>query len=440
MGAVTAARILCIMGSGETAPTMAPVHRELIERVGGDGARAALIDTPFGFQENADELVAKAQEYFQRSIVHPLALASLRRAETASEVEKEAAYSRIHEADYVFSGPGSPSYTLRQWRGTEIPRLLAAKLERGGCVTLASAAAITLGVVSVPVYEIYKVGEPVHWLDGLDLLGAAGISAAVITHWDNAEGGTHDTRFCYMGETRLIQLEALLPEGAAILGVDEHTALILDLGAERVEVRGRGRAVVRRKGVETALPAGSAISLGELRDLLSGAATAVAPTSAAPDAVPTTEGGPPEPTQREEPFIALLAERQDQFDRAREGRDVEGMVAAILAVETAMAEWSSETFSGDERDRGRSQLRRMVTRLGEVAAEGDADPRERVAPFVEAILGLRRQFRSERRFADADRLRDLLTGCGVEVRDGRQGEESGWELAAPQAASRPGTP
>jgi cyanophycinase-like exopeptidase len=434
MSAVTAARILCIMGSGETAPTMAPVHRELIERVGGDGARAALIDTPFGFQENADELVAKAQEYFQRSIAHPLALASLRRAETASEVEKEAAYSRIHESDYVFSGPGSPSYTLRQWRGTEIPRLLAEKLERGGCVTLASAAAITLGVVSLPVYEIYKVGEPVRWLDGLDLLSVAGITAAVITHWDNAEGGTHDTRFCYMGESRLTQLEVLLPEGAAILGVDEHTALILDLGAERVEVRGRGRAVIRREGIESALPAGTAMTLGELRGLFYGAATAVAATSAAPGAVPVTEGGPPEPAQREEPFIALLSERQDQFDRAREGRDVEGMVAAILAVETAMAEWSSETFSGDERERGRSQLRRMVTRLGEVAGEGDADPRERVAPFVEAILGLRRQFREERRFDDADRLRDLLTGCGVEVRDGRQGEESGWELAGPQAS------
>jgi hypothetical protein len=397
----------------------------------------ALIDTPFGFQENADELVTKAQEYFQRSIVHPLALASLRRAETASEVEKEAAYSRIHEADYVFSGPGSPSYTLRQWRGTEIPRLLSEKLGRGGCVTLASAAAITLGVVSLPVYEIYKVGEPVHWLDGLDLLSAAGISAALITHWDNAEGGTHDTRFCYMGESRLAQLENLLPEGAAILGVDEHTALILDLGAERVEVRGRGRAVVRRAGVETALPAGSEISLGELRGLLSGAASAVAATSPVPHGNLEAEGGPPESGRHEEPFIALLAERQDQFDRAREGRDVEGLVAAILAVETAMAEWSSETFSGDERERGRAQLRRMVTRLGEVAAEGDADPRERVAPFVEATLALRRQFRSERRFDDADRLRELLTGCGIEVRDGREG--SGWELV-PQAAGRPGTP
>ena len=121
---MTAVRILCVMGSGETAPTMAPVHRELIERVGGDGARAVLLDTPFGFQENADELVAKAQEHFQRSIGHPLELASLRRVETSSEVEREAAYSRVHDADYVFSGPGSPSYTLRQWRETEIPGLL----------------------------------------------------------------------------------------------------------------------------------------------------------------------------------------------------------------------------------------------------------------------------------------------------------------------------
>ncbi|MGD1052943.1 MAG: hypothetical protein ABR950_03855 [Candidatus Dormibacteria bacterium] len=421
---MTAARILCIMGSGETAPTMAPVHRELIERVGGDGARAALIDTPFGFQENADELAAKAQEYFQRSIVHPLALASLRRAETASEVEREAAYSRIHEADYVFSGPGSPSYTLREWRGTEIPRLLVEKLERGGCVTLASAAAITLGIVSLPVYEIYKVGEPVHWLDGLDLLGAAGIRAAVITHWDNAEGGTHDTRFCYMGEGRLTQLEALLPDGAAILGVDEHTALILDLAAERVEVLGRGRAVVRRQGTESSLPSGTEIPLGELRAMLAGNSTPHGTAGLGPD----REKPPAESLPKEEPFLALLSEREIQFDRARDGRNVEGMVAAVLAVDSVLDEWSDETFSTDERERGRSLLRRMVTRLGELATEGAADPRERVAPLVEAILSLRRDFRSERRFDDADRLRDLLAGCGVEVRDGRQGEESGWEL------------
>jgi len=413
------------MGSGETAPTMAPIHRELLERVGGASARAVLLDTPFGFQENADELVARAQEHFDRSIGHPLELASLRRVETASEVETEAAYSRVHDADYVFAGPGSPSYTVRQWRQTEIPGLLAEKLETGGCVTLASAAAITLGVVALPVYEIYKVGEPVHWLDGLDLLRVAGIHAALITHWDNAEGGTHDTRFCYMGESRLVQLEALLPEGAAILGVDEHTALILDLSAGRVAVRGRGRAVVRRHGDETALAAGAEIDLDELRAMVRGEA-APGPGRAGARRMEVA----PEPPERGEPFLAILAGRQEEFDRARDASDVEGMVAAILALDTTMAEWSSETFSGDERDRARTLLRRMVTRLGELAVQGAADPRERLAPFVDAILGLRRQFRDERRFGDADRLRDLLLVCGVEVRDGRQGEATLWELAA----------
>src|SRR6266571_3494942 len=38
----------------------------------------------------------------------------------------------------------------------------------------------------------------------------------VIPHYDNAEGGTHDTRFCYLGERRLAALEALL---AAARGV-----------------------------------------------------------------------------------------------------------------------------------------------------------------------------------------------------------------------------
>jgi hypothetical protein len=418
------------MGSGETAPTMAPVHRELIERAGGDAARAVLIDTPFGFQENADELVARAQDHFRRSIGHSLELASLRSTAAASEVQREAAYSRIQEADYVFSGPGSPTYALREWRASEVPRLLTGKLSAGGCVTFASAAAISLGVVSLPVYEIYKVGEPVHWLEGLDLLAAAGIRAALITHWDNAEGGTHDTRFCYMGEARLRRLEALLPEGAAILGVDEHTALILDLGAGRAEVRGRGRAVVRRQGEETALPAGTEIPLDELRALLAGAGG-----RAAVGRAQSVEAEPEAAAERAEPFMELLGEREDEFVRARRTGDAEGMVAAILAVDTTLAEWSGETFSGDERERARALLRRLVTRLGEVAAGGTADPRERIAPLVDGILRLRRRFRDEQRFAEADGLRDLLLECGVEVRDGRPGEASGWVLVGEPAGT-----
>jgi hypothetical protein len=38
-------------GSGETAPTMIKPHRELFERLGD--APAVILDTPYGFQENA---------------------------------------------------------------------------------------------------------------------------------------------------------------------------------------------------------------------------------------------------------------------------------------------------------------------------------------------------------------------------------------------------
>jgi hypothetical protein len=46
----------------------------------------------------------------------------------------------------------------------------------------------------------------------------------LIPHYDIAEGGTHDTRYCYMDERRLPTLEAQLADNTAILGVDEHTA------------------------------------------------------------------------------------------------------------------------------------------------------------------------------------------------------------------------
>ena len=50
-----------------------------------------------------------------------------------------------------------------------------------------------------------------------------------IPHYDNAEGGTHDTRYCYMDERRLPTLEAQLADNTAILGVDEYTAALLGL-------------------------------------------------------------------------------------------------------------------------------------------------------------------------------------------------------------------
>ena len=238
-------RILAIMGSGETAPTMVRTHQELLATL-PDDASAVLIETPYGFQENADEISDRATAYFARNVGHAIRPIGPRAGGKAAADPNDLA--RLQTAAYVFAGPGSPTYALAQWRGSSFAEAVADKLRSGGVVVFASAAAVGLGRVAVPVYEIYKVGQPPHWVEGLDLTSLAGITAAVIPHFDNAEGGTHDTRFCYLGARRLHMMEQRLDPDTLVVGVDEHTALILDLEARSATVRGRGHVTVRRGG------------------------------------------------------------------------------------------------------------------------------------------------------------------------------------------------
>ena len=49
---------LAILGSGETSPNLIGVHRELLTEL-DDSSGIFMIDSPFGFQENANQLVEK---------------------------------------------------------------------------------------------------------------------------------------------------------------------------------------------------------------------------------------------------------------------------------------------------------------------------------------------------------------------------------------------
>ncbi len=260
-------RLLTIMGSGETAPTMIKVHRAVIERLGPGPVHGVLLDTPFGFQTNAPDIAARAVDYFRDSVGAVLEVAGLRSAADLEPPHGDEVIARLVAAPFIFSGPGSPTYALRQWRGTLVPAVLAEKLALGGAVTFASAAALALGAVAVPVYEVYKVGEEARWVEGLDLLGPLGLPVALIPHYDNAEGGTHDTRFSYLGEQRLAGLEEELPEGVFVLGVDEHTALCLDLDAGSALVAGRGGVTVRAGGVSARIESGRTLPIERLAEM-----------------------------------------------------------------------------------------------------------------------------------------------------------------------------
>lgn len=421
-------RILVIMGSGETAPTMVPTHR-MISRLLPNPAKAILLDTPYGFQENAPELATKAVEYFKTSINMRLDVAGLTKIVGSDALDVERGLQLVADAHYVFAGPGSPSYALRQWAGSPLAGLLLKKLRDGGVVTFASAAALTLGRFTLPVYEIYKVGEEPRWLNGLNIMAEIGINAAVIPHYNNSEGGHHDTRFCYMGERRLAMLERELPSDVYVLGVDEHTGVVIDIDAQTATVVGKGVLTVRYGGVSTEIASGQVLPLERLRDpsalrTANPATPAVAASRVDVGAVDTNAG------VAARVLDSNLRQATDRlnadFAAALASGDADAAARATLELDDAIAGWSADTLQSDDADNARAVLRSMITRLADAATGGLRDPREVLGPFVQVLLDLRVQVRADKRFDLSDMIRDRLADLKIEVRDTSDGPQ--WDI------------
>lgn len=422
---------LVIMGSGETAPTMVEVHRATL-RAAGPGA-SLLLDTPYGFQENADDITGKAVAYFGRNVGRVATPLTWRHRLSGTELDR--ALTAVRTARSVFAGPGSPTYALRIWADSGFDDAVAAVAASGGTVTFASAAALTIGVVTIPVYEIYKSGADPAWARGTNLLERlTGLRAALIPHYDNAEGGTHSTHFCYLGERRLRFLEGSLPEGAHVIGVDEHTALVFDLEAGTASVLGNATVTVRHDGVSRVLPSGTVVPIADLAARATAAGSG--PAGPAPAAEPDGSAEDPavEPIASGGPAGAprSLREATDRarsaFDTALAARDADAAAAAVLELEQAVTDWTADTLQSDDADHARRTLRGMVLELAGAARDGLADPAARIAPLVDAVIERRAAARAARDFATADALRDRLVTAGVEVRDGADGVE--WSLRA----------
>jgi hypothetical protein len=358
--------VLALLGSGEIAPSMTKVHRQLLKRL--DPVVAVSLDTAYGFQANVPQMTEKIVDYFSTSLRIPITPLHFTVFEGTSEVERAAFRQDVRAANYIFAGPGSPSYALHQWAPLGLAEDLRGTLQAGGVLCFASAAALTLGSLTVPVYEIYKVGTSMHWLQGLDVLAMAGIRGAVIPHYDNAEGGNYDTRFCYLGEERLIELERQLPDETGILGVDEHTAGIIDLDQKSLTVMGKGGVYWRLQGTTRTFESGSVTPLEELQTF--------------------------------EPDIAVAA----SAPRA-EISDVDALVGLAQG-------------GGPDSIDAIARLARMASTGG----NGRIDPSE----LVEGLLELRVVARDSKDFALADKIRDVLVTSGIEVMDTPDG--STWSI------------
>jgi len=146
-------------------------------------------------------------------------------------------------------------------------------------------------------------------------------------------------------------------------------------------------------------------------------AQAVPPDGRAAGVVPTSAGLPD-----------LTRTAADRFDAAALARSGGDMAGAILDLEAAILDWSTDTDENDNADRARAVLRGLVTRLGQAAEQGLADPAARLRPAVEPLLTLRDRLRQDGSYAHADLIRDALAAVGIEVQDTPDGTR--WVVSA----------
>ncbi len=405
--------IIAIMGSGETSESMIRVHRFLLQKISLAG-KAVFLDTPAGFQLNADELYEKARAYFRKHLGHDLEQISFKSSKNISPAAAEKAWQTLQQANYIFVGPGSPTYALKNWMNTPFVQILQERIKAGACLVAASAAALTLGQYTLPVYEIYKVGSDPHWVKGLNLLGQFGLNLVVIPHWNNAEGGTHDTRFCYMGEPRLNKLVAMLPEEIPILGIDEHTACIINFSAKEILVRGLGGITLLYKGQHKFWAAEEILPLSVLGEREPPLSAQKLLYSAAGDFGPSSS-----------PFWEQVNSLKISFAQNLKEKNGLALADTLVQLDKLILD-NSKNITEEEKAQAHQTLWQLISQLGLALEEQPQDVQKIIAPLINLLLDIRQQLRQEKNWALADEIRTKMGQAGIIVEDTLNGPR--WRL------------
>jgi len=263
--------ILALLGSGETSAQGRKIHDFLMQELGTVPVRVAMLETPAGFQPNAEMVYRKIGEFLEKSLQNfrpQVEYLQAYRKGSDFDPDSPGVAERLMGAQYIFSGPGSPTYAARNLQATPALDCVAQAYREGATVMLASAAAIASGSHTMRVYEIFKAGADLGWDDGLHLLPmlGLGIDPVIVTHWNNAEGGAGlDTTRCYMGQERFDRLVEMLPPGTPILGIDEHTAFILEPDSQTFRVMGAGTITIINQGIAAIFSSGETFPLELLK-------------------------------------------------------------------------------------------------------------------------------------------------------------------------------
>ncbi len=262
--------LVVLFGSGEMSPTGRKIHEKVFKLSSLVApVKIGILETPTGFEVNAihgwpermQVFLEKSLRNFKPQVTR---IRAWRRDRDPSTNDPQVV-DAILTQDYLYCGAGSPGYAIRHLSGTRGWTNLVKAHAESRTLVLGSATAVAVSRWAIPVYEIFKTGADLHWLDGLDFFGRYGLNLAIVPHWNNREGEDFDTTRCYLGQARFAKMRALLPSQAVILGIDEQTAAVANVGQKTMEVMGIGQVHILQGDSEKIFAAGTKFSWRELK-------------------------------------------------------------------------------------------------------------------------------------------------------------------------------
>src|SRR5512138_2178030 len=258
---------IAFLGSGETSLAGGRIFEALVRDLKGP-LRIALMETPAGFELNSAQVVGRVGEFMATRLQNykpAVDVIPARKKNTAYSPDDPEIVKPLLYANIIFMGPGSPTYAIRNLKDTLTWDVIRARHRLGATLIFASAATISIGAHALPVYEIYKVGQDVHAVDGLNFFADFGLHLSFIPHWNNAEGGVDlDTSRCFIGMDRFNEWNSFVPSNNETIGLDEHTGLIMDFETGQCEVSGVSSVSLVRECNPEMYASGSKFALSEL--------------------------------------------------------------------------------------------------------------------------------------------------------------------------------
>ena len=258
---------IAFLGSGETSLAGGRIF-EALARLIPDPLHVSVLETPAGFELNSTIVAGRVGDFLKTRLQNykpTIDLIPARKQGTEFSPDNPEILKPLLRANIIFMGPGSPTYLARQLRGTLAWDIIRARHRMGATLIFASAATISVGAWVLPVYEIYKVGDDIHTKEGLNFFSDFGMDLSFVPHWNNAEGGTDlDTSRCFVGIERFDQWRKLLPPENILVGLDEHSGIIMDFEKGTCDVHGVSSVSVVKNTSMEIYPAGAKFSLNEL--------------------------------------------------------------------------------------------------------------------------------------------------------------------------------